>query len=371
MRVRAKRFQKGSVAERTRKDGSKMLVFRWLDNNNTHRSEPLGLKSQFPTHADLELALIKMRARINDPDCYKFSHVTVETVFNLYMSRHVDVHCRKLTGSVYRSLYQTHLRPVWGDYSVTQLKTLTIEDWLGALAKSDQLKNHIKRLFFSVCEYAIKCGYLDHNPVARIRQSRKRLKFPRVLSPAEFQGLVAELKEPYKTMVIVIGGLGLRVSELLGLKWGDIDWEQLTIMVQRSVSEGEVYDTKTEASHAALPLTAALAEVLLRHRGASAFQKDGDFVFSNAYGRPPWPDSILTDHLRPAATKAGIAGPIGWHTFRRTFATLLHGLGTGMAVQKELMRHSDIKVTMNVYTQGIPDDKREAIGKLGELLNKH
>ncbi len=366
--MRARRFQKGSVAKRERADGTTMLVFRWVDGGK-FRSEPLGLDTSFPKPADLERAVNKLQAQINDPDCYRFSQVTVKQLFDQYMTRHVESHCRKLTASVYRSLFDTHIRPTWGDHLLPQVKTLAVESWLEALPKSDQVKAHVKGLFHALLEYGVKCEYVDKNPIDRIRQSRKRLKLPRVLSPAEFQALVAELREPVKTMVVTIAGLGLRVSELLGLRWSDVNWVDLTITIQRSISEMEVNDTKNEASRSALPLSADLGEVLFKHRAGSLYNKDGDYIFAGATGFPPWPDGILADHLKPAALRAKI-GPIGWHTFRRTYATLLHGLGTSLAVQKELLRHSDIRTTMNVYTQGIPVDKREAIDKLAEVLKK-
>ena len=78
---------------------------------------------------------------------------------------------------------------------------------------------------------------------------------------------------------------------------------------------------------------------------------------------------MLADHLKPAAAKVGI-GNIGWHTFRHTYSTLLHALGTLPAVQKELLRHADIQTTMNVYTQAIPAEKREAASKVASVLWK-
>ena len=369
--MRARRFQKGSVAKRKRADGSIMLVFRWLDNNNTHRSEPLGLESQFPTPGALAQAVCKKQAEINDPDCCRFRQVVVGELFDMFMAQHVQIKCRKLTASVYRSLFDVHIRPVWGDHQLSQVKTVAVESWLESLPKSDQVKAHVKGLFHALFEYGVKYELVERNPVARIKQTRRRAKTPRILTPGEFQLLVAELREPVKTMVVTCAGLGLRVSELFGLKWGDINWENLEITIQRSLSEGEVSDTKTEASRAPLPLTADLGEVLLRHRGSSHYNAEGDFVFAGPTGKPPWPDGILVDHLKPAAVRAGIEGAIGWHTFRRSFATLLHSQGTGLAVQRELLRHADVRTTMNIYTQAVSDDKRAAIDKLGELLNKH
>jgi len=217
---------------------------------------------------------------------------------------------------------------------------------------------------------ALRWEIVERNPIDLVRQSRKRMKTPRTLTPAEFRALVAQLSKPYKTMVITVACLGLRVCEMLGLQWGDIDVDNLTVKIQRSVAEGEVNDTKTEASEAALPLDPDLAEALLAHQARSIHVRESDFVFARPDGQPPWPDSILADYLKPAAKAAGI-GEIGWHTFRHTYSTLLHALGTKPAVQKELLRHANIQTTLNLYTQAVSEDKREAVSKLVGVLWKN
>jgi integrase len=168
-------------------------------------------------------------------------------------------------------------------------------------------------------------------------------------------------------MVITVACLGLRVCELLGLQWGDLDFENLTVRIQRGIVEGEVNETKTEASESTLPLDRDLAECLLAHKAGSPYKSDSDYVFAGASGKPPWPDGILTDHLKPAAVRAGI-GNIGWHTFRHSYSTLLHALGTKPAVQKELLRHADIQTTLNVYTQAVSSEKRKAASRVARIL---
>ena len=79
--------------------------------------------------------------------------------------------------------------------------------------------------------------------------------------------------------------------------------------------------------------------------------------------------ALKPDHIKPAAEKAGV-GRIGWQTFRHSFSTLLHSMGTDLAVQKELLRHADIKTTMNIYTQAVATAKRKAIRKLTKKLLK-
>lgn len=245
---------------------------------------------------------------------------------------------------------------------------MAVEDWLESYPHSRQVKSHIKRLLHTLFQSALRWEMVDRNPIDLVRQSGKRLKTPRILSPTEIKALLAQLAEPYKTMVLTVACLGLRVSELLGLQWGDINFGKLTLRVQRSVVEGEVNPTKTEASEGLLPLDPDLAETLLRHRGRVTRRGDSDFVFASESGGARWKDCILADYIKPAATRARIQGKVGWHSFRHSYSTLLHSLGTLPAVQKELLRHANIQTTLNIYTQAVSEEKREAASKVASAL---
>jgi len=79
----------------------------------------------------------------------------------------------------------------------------------------------------------------------------------------EYEAILAMLKEPYRTMVIVAQCLGLRVSEIAALQWQDFDFERQQLLVQRSIVNGRVDDVKTEYSRDHVPLHESLVEVLL------------------------------------------------------------------------------------------------------------
>src|SRR5450631_3263638 len=151
-------------------------------------------------------------------------------------------------------------------------------------------------------------------------------------------------------MVMVAACLGLRASEIMGLQWGDFNWEDLTVLIRRGVVNGRTGDTKTEASQKPLPVDRRLAHSLEELWKRSSYKNPQDWVFSNRTGRPRAQQDILRRHLRSAALRAGI-GKIGWHTFRHSYSTMLRGAGTDIKVQQELLRHATIQSTMNIYTQ--------------------
>jgi integrase len=361
------RYQYGNLTLRKRKKGPDVWQFRWMENGKL-KSILVGTVEKLPALADAERAIEHLRIQINAQNPQQHFHrITVGALIDRFMEQHVPQHCRKLTASVYRSLFEKHIRPRWGDQFVESVKALAVKQWLETMKHSQQVKSHVRGLMHILFEVACLWELIDQNPISRVRQSRKRLNKPRVLTPAEFRVLLERLVEPYKTMVVIIACLGLRVSELLGLQWGDIDFENLAVRIQRSCSEGEICQTKNTSSEGILPLDPDLAEVLLRHKAQATYSTESDFVFAGPTGNPPWPDSIRADHLKPAAEEAGI-GKIGWHTFRRSYATLLHDSGTSLAVQKELLRHADIRTTMNIYTQAVSSAKRDASSKVVDTL---
>ena len=350
--MQARRYQYGNLTLRKREKGPNVWQFRWMENGKP-KSVLIGTIERYPNQVDAERAVEHLRIKINaETPQQDFHSVTVGALVERFMQEYAPKRCRRLTQKVYRSLFETHIRPKWGNQFVQNVRTMAVEKWLENYPHSRQIKSHVRNLMHTLFQAALRWEMIERNPVDLVRQSRKRLKTPRVLTPAEFKAFVGKLAEPYKTMVVTIACLGLRVCELLSLQWGDIDFDALTVKIQRSCVEGEVNPTKTEASESTLPLDPDLADVLRMHRTQAHYAADSDFVFAGATGKPRWPDTILADHLKPAAVKAGI-GKIGWHTFRHTYSTLLHALGARPAVQKELLRHSDIQTTLNIYTQAI------------------
>ena len=105
---------------------------------------------------------------------------------------------------------------------------------------------------------------LARNPIGlvEIRGVSKRRKTPFILTVEQYHAVVEQLEEPYRQMVQVAMCLGLRVSEVLALKWSDFDFDNLTLEVVRGVVHGRISDVKTEYSEDQLPLVSAFAEVM-------------------------------------------------------------------------------------------------------------
>jgi integrase len=219
--------------------------------------------------------------------------------------------------------------------------------------------------------HAMRYEWLDANPIKLVRQSAKRERTPDVLELEELQLLLTKLELRERTLVLLDAATGLRVSELLALRWEDVDFKTLELRVIRSIWHQVVGDCKTEASAKPVPLDSYMAEDLLRWRRMSPYPMPGDWVFASPTmkGKQPyWPDNLMKRYIRPVARKAGIHKQVGWHTFRHSFGTLLKANGEDVKTVQELLRHANSRITLEVYTQAVTSNKRAAQSKVVKMM---
>jgi len=364
------RYQRGNLTIRKRNTRSDVWQFRWMEDGR-QKSVLVGTVDKLPTRADAERAVDHLRLRINSGNPQQqFHSVTVGSLIDRYLEEEIPRRVREDTASTYRGILKNWIRPRWGDQFLEDVKAVRVETWLESIDRAPVTKAHIRNLMHSLFNSALRWELLDKNPITLVRQSQKPLKDRQLMTVENFRKLLTELKDPYYTMVLVDGCLGLRVSELLALRWGDVDWENLTLFIQRSTVGDRIYPTKTKASHRLMPIDPSVAEALLRFRRKAEYTGENDFIFAGDQGKPRWCGIMLTDHIKPAAVRAGI-GKVGWHDFHHLFSSMLHQGRTSAATQRELLRHANISTTLGIYTHAVSEEKRKAVSKVaGELLEK-
>ncbi|HWR16350.1 MAG TPA: site-specific integrase [Terriglobales bacterium] len=211
---------------------------------------------------------------------------------------------------------------------------------------------------------------ISRNPIELVvvRGATNRTRQPRSLTVEEFQRLIQHSGEPLRTMAQVAVCFGLRVSELLALKWGDIDWLRGKLHIQRAIVMQNVDDVKTIASRKPMSIDASLLEVFQVWRQRTQFSGDTDWVFASPVelGRLPYSYPWFWLELQKAA-KAAELGKLGTHTFRHTYRSWLDAVGTPIAVQQRMMRHTDIRTTLNVYGDVVTGEMEQAGSRVAEL----
>lgn len=128
---------------------------------------------------------------------------------------------------------------------------------------------------------------------------------------------------------------------------------------------------KAEGSKKGVPLTQDLADAVMEWRRVCLYKAEDDWVFASPdmNGEAPvWLDVMMDNYIKPAAAAAGITKTIGWHTFRRSLASILAAKGEQVKVVQELLRHSNSAITQDLYQQADADAKRTAQGRVGGLF---
>jgi integrase len=197
------------------------------------------------------------------------------------------------------------------------------------------------------------------------------MRKPRVLTVEQFRLLVSHLREPFRTLSLMCVCFGLRISEALALKWSDVDWLNATLRVERGIVQQIVDDVKTDDSRKTLTIADDLLNVLKAWKKTTKFSNPEHWVFASPIqiGRLPYSYTGVKQELQRAADAAGL-GHLRSHSFRHTYRTWLDSVGAPVGVQQKLMRHADIRTTMNIYGDAVTPDMRKAQRKVvGLALN--
>lgn len=368
MKNRLKRatYQNGSISLDKR---DKYWYFRWRENG-VRKSKTLGTLAELPSKAaaQREADSQGLVSFVNSECTEKAPVITIGAIVQRYLTEKLPQ--RFSTRAAYQYNLNNHVIPKWGSVPVAEVKPYAVELWLKSLDLSAKTRVHIRGLLRILIENAMLWEYLPvgRNPMelVKIEGATKRGEEPRSLTVEEFHLLLAHIeREPYRTMALAAMCLGLRFSELIALKWKDVDWKKLRLRVERAAVRGRVDDVKTRYSAKPVPIDPGLAEILLTWRRKSEFVADEDWIWASPEmaGEKPLFYTTLLKVVKDAADKAELSD-IGWHTFRHSYRSWLDETGAPIGVQQKLMRHSDIRTTMNIYGDAIPETMREVHGKV-------
>lgn len=374
-------YQHGCLKTEGRKDGPDVWVFRWREagpnGSRIRRKVIVGSTAALKSRAAAQKAVDGLRLEVNaEAPIVRSRGITVgELIAHYEQTELADSGRRKspATRKVYRQFLHSYIKPVWGNRPLREMRPVAVERWLDSLPHAPATRAKIRNLLSALFQHAIRQEWAENNPIRAVRVSAKRLREPDILTPEEVNLLVAELPEPCRTMALLAALTGLRVSEILGLQWQDVDLEEAVIRLRRGVVNQEISDLKTAGSKRPLPIPAVLVEALTEWKKQTSFGQPENWVFASPQtdgAQPYWPGTLLSRHLQPAAKRLGILKQVGWHSFRRSFATLLYANENDVKTAQELMRHSTPTVTMGVYAQAVTEAKRQAQERLASLILK-
>ncbi len=363
---RAARFKTGSVVFDKRR---RTWNFLWWENRK-RRSKVIGSGRDFPTKASASMAAKPLMDAMENQVRPNSNLPTVRALVEQYRAEKMPQ--RTMTRQGYNTWLNHYIIPTWGDRMIQELEARPIDLWLQSLKLAPKSKVHIRGLMRVLWDFAMWRGYVpvQRNPMelVTVKGASKRTRQPRSLTVGEFQHLIGHMEEPFRTMALVCVCFGLRISECLALKWSDVEWLNCTLRIERGIVHQVVDDVKTPESQRSMHIDAEMLGVLKQWKQTTQFSAPGDWMFASPaqIGRLPFSYAGVWRAIRRAAVKAG-TNPLSSHTFRHTYRSWLDSVGTPVGVQQRLMRHTDIRTTMNVYGAAATADMRQAHEKIVRL----
>jgi integrase len=233
-----------------------------------------------------------------------------------------------------------------GDKPAREVTSADVEALLASVAAgnvSARTVNRVRAVTSAVFSYGVRHHGLPSNPVSRADRHTEPRPGPLVYySPEEVEALARALDGQDAEAVRLAAYAGLRLGELLALRWGDIDWEGSALTVSRALSAG--VETSTKSGHVRrVPLSDQAAAALERLSRREHFTSPDDLVLSNELGRH-LDGSALRRRYKLARDRAGLR-PLRWHDLRHTFGSRLAASGVDLVTIKSAMGHADLKTT--------------------------
>jgi integrase len=283
------------------------------------------------------------------------------------------------TQELHRHILDNYILARWGSTFVDEVRILDLKDWFVGIAKAKSLSGQtiqkIKQVFGRVYNFGIENELIPDNlnPVEKVNINGVGAK-PRssaiIVSPEIGWRIAMELSVQLRTLVLLAAGTGLRMSELLGLRWEDIDFETNTIHLRRTWLYGQIGEGKSAASRKPVVMGSRVAEFLLEWQRATPYAAETDWVFASfkLKGKRPISGSqFVKDYIRPAFERHGLIGKdytgrAGLHAFRHSLATvLITEQGVDPKTVQGILRHASSALTMDLYTHSQSGPKRAAL----------
>jgi integrase len=355
---------------------------------------------EYKTKQDVKPLAAKVLAPINAGDVDPKSTMRIEEFIQSVYLPDVKENKRRSTYKNYRDIFEIHVRPRLGKLTLRKFRCCDAQKLLADVAKqartpqglplSHSTLERIKAFMSAAFKCAKRLGAFDgENPV---RDSSVPKGTPsqktHAYSPDEIRKILSVLDEPARTVVLLMAHTGFRKGECMGLLWRDYDGR--TLNVERALWNGFVHETKTDASKAPIPVTPQLRAALEAHRERMGeWAREGFPIFQSEVHSPMDIANLVKRVIAPALERCTVCRKskdehkpeahlyqrdeslprwMGWHAFRRGLATNLHAAGVDDKTIQAILRHSNMRITQDVYIKTVEESTVNAMNLIGEKM---
>ncbi len=263
---------------------------------------------------------------------------------------------QKSTLQDYNSAIYYHLIPAFGELTISELTASKVKEWLSILPCSSKRKGNILIPLRQMFDELYHDEIIDKNPLQRVKNLPNKTREPEPFTQEEITKILNELTGQAKNLIQFAFYSGLRTSELIALRWQDVDFENNRVFVRSAYVRGQLKNTKTKSGKREVTLQPQAEEALLNQQ---SFTKQlNETVFHDPDTNQPWSDDqpIRKRIWIPALKKAGINYRNPYQT-RHTFASMMLSRGEKPMFVAQQMGHKDWSMIIKVYGRWIPQSK--------------
>ena len=341
------------------------------------------IEKYFDKLAEARKWLLEAKYEDAHGDISSSTDMTVDAWFNYWISEIKAKTVRWSTLGSYKDRYNINVKELIGNMIVSDVKPMHCQNVLNVMDNNGYVGSSMARtkatlsaMFSDACEN----GLIAVNPVTKsVKCPKKPEKNTRVLTLDEQERFLTAARESinYYHFLFILQ-TGVRSSELRGLKWGDVDFQNRIIHIRRNVTHDSnnnrfiTGELKTSSGQRDIPMTKTAYDLLMAMKCQQAAKKNrviqfefADHVFLNRNGRL-LPNSNYDRYLEKICDKAGIER-ISMHTLRHTFATRCIESGMKPKTLQKILGHANISMTMDLYVHVTEDEKEKEMQKFEQM----
>ena len=282
------------------------------------------------------------------------------------------------TAERYAGIIEQHIGPAIGALQLRKLMPQHIADLYLALGRTlaPATIGQVHAILHGSLDQAVRWHAIARNPAAAVKAPRPARREMRFLDTAQVRTMLAEAAgDSLEALYVLAVYSGLRLGELLGLRWHDVNLDGRTLTVRHTLTraEGEwiLRQPKTPHSRRTIRLAPIAADTLRAHYRREAERllamghrvESGTLVFSDRWGDPVNPWHVTERAFKPLLRRAGLP-LIRFHDLRHTFASMMLSEGARVDVVSKMLGHASPAVTLSVYAHLMPGDEEAAVARL-------
>ncbi len=296
--------------------------------------------------------------------------ITFDTLVEEWMASVLPMY-KPSTQKNHRHIVEKHLRPRFGTKVLSAISRQEVQAYVAHLQRvgyAPKTIDHIHDVLSALLRTGITWGHLRENPARGVSLPRLTTVRPKwAMTPPQATALLKALPPLPRTLVGLALLSGLRRGELFALQWADLDEQARVLSVRRAVYEGIVSTPKTAAGVRQVPLSDAALQMIAEWRRQARTTTPEALVFGTRSGKPLSPNNVSRQWVYPSCEALGLPHAT-WLTFRRTYSSWAHEQGVPGKVVAQLMGHTRVDTTLNVYTQVLDGSLRAAADTIGDAL---